>query len=52
MANEGFFLESPTKYVIVLVVAVTGKGPHPNDKSLPTSDESQSNPLMRGYHQA
>ena len=47
-----FFLESPTKYVIILVVTVTVKGPHPNDKSLPTSDESQSNPLMRGYHQA
>ena len=52
MANEGFFFGIPTKHVIILVVAVTGKGPHPNDKSLPTSDESQSNPLMGGYHQA
>lgn len=34
------------------MVTVTVKGPNPNDKSLPTSDESQSNPLMRGYHQA
>ena len=41
-----FFLESPTKYVIILVVTVTVKGPHPNDcdsqSNLPRMNHSQT----------